>query len=452
MAFIMHSVDFNIDDLLSSCSLRSPKPQLSSSLRRRPSVSMPGSLFPRSPSTEPDTDPSAVEKEQLVRFSLHTSDPQSSQKQKFSKPLDGFASTSGSPRRHSHTVSSSVKTAVDKFHICEDDADPSILLPSPKRSPHALVASRILQSRRISGSISPSAVATKHKRNDSSVELFSDDYGNASSFLRVKGKEKELIGSREELYENERREAPALSVEREEHDHNGDKIRIKMLEEEIEKLKQEVSGHFHRKLHAHKCKKLSKRPASTPFGLERVSLPPPPPPPPPPPLPKKILLDISAATPQSHLFASARASLKQAPAPVENPINPLIGRRAGQPTVGLAADKMAAFLNEMKTVRLRKVSERSSGDNPAPPSERFSSQSALRRFSSVQTLQPTISLLKASNINSESEIRMGEKRKRNMINIRDDAGKLLFFLPWTIMTFFFRSSSQASFRYFIRGF
>ena len=87
---------------------------------------------------------------------------------------------------------------------------------------------------------------------------------------------------------------------------------------------------------------------------------------------------------------------------------------------------MAAFLNEMKTVRLRKVSERSSGDNPALPSARFDTQSALRRLSSLQSSQPTISLLKASNIaNSESEIRMGEKRKRNTINIRDDAGKLL---------------------------
>jgi hypothetical protein len=147
--------------------------------------------------------------------------------------------------------------------------------------------------------------------------------------------------------------------------------------------------------------------------------------------------------------------LKQAPAPVENPINPLIGRRAGQPTVGLAADKMAAFLNEMKTVRLRKVSERSSGDNPAPPpSERFNTQSALRGLSFLQSSQPTIPLLKSSNIaNSESEIiHMREKRKRNTINIRDDAGKLLLSLLWTIMTILFRSSSQASFTYLIRRF
>jgi hypothetical protein len=234
-----------IDDLPSKFCRRSSIPQLSHSLKRRPSVSMPGSLFPRSPSMEPDADLSAVELEQRVRFALHTSDPQSPQKQNLSRPLDGPASTSGSPRRHSQVVLSSVKTAVDKFHIGEDDADPSILLPSPKRSPHVLVASRNLQSRRISSPSSPSVVATKHKRKNHSVEFFSDDCGDASGF-RVKGKEKELIASREELYENERRdnEAPPLSVEQAEHDHNSDKIRIKMLEEEIDRLKHEVSGHF----------------------------------------------------------------------------------------------------------------------------------------------------------------------------------------------------------------
>ena len=195
---------------------------------------------------EPDADPSAVEKEQRVRFALQASDPQSLQKQKSSKPLDGFASTSGSPRRHSQIVSSSVKIAVDKFQIGEDDADPSILLPSPKRSPHVLVASRNLQSRRTSSPSSLSAVATKHTRENHSVEFFLDDCGDTSEFLRVKGKEKEQIASREELYENERHDnkAPPLSVEQGEHDHNSYKIRIKTLEEEIERLKQAVSGHF----------------------------------------------------------------------------------------------------------------------------------------------------------------------------------------------------------------
>ncbi|KAF8802427.1 hypothetical protein BYT27DRAFT_7235351 [Phlegmacium glaucopus] len=402
------------DDLPSEYSRLSPKLQLSRSLKRRPSISMPGSLFPRSPSMDPDADPSAAEKEQRVRFAFHVSqtlDHQSPQRHKSSssKPLDGSASTSRSPRCRPQ-FASSVKTAVDKFHIGQDDADPSILLPSPKRSPHAMVASRNLQSRRTNSPGSPSAPAMRHKRKNLSVESFSDDSGDTSGFLLVKGKEKELIAARKELYENGSRdnEAPALSVEQAEHDRNRDKVRIKMLEEEVERLKQE----------------LSKRPVPAQFGAEKG---PPPPPPPPPPsiLPKKILLSIPAAASESHLFASARASLKQAPPPVENPINPLIGRRAGKPTVGLAADKMAAFLSEMKTVRLRKVSGRSSGNNPAPaslPSERFSAQAALRRSSSSQRSQlamPLLTSIRASNIDSSSAL--SEKRKRNTINIHDDA-------------------------------
>ena len=191
---------------------------------------------------EPDADLSAVDREQRVRFALHTSDSQIPQKQKF---LDESTSTSGSPGFHSQIVSSSVKTAVDKFHIGEDDADFSILLPSPKRSPHVLVASRNLQSHRMSSPSSPSAVATKHKRKNHSIEFFSDDCGDASGFLRVKGKEKGRIVSREEPYENAHHhsEAPSPSLEQTEYG-NSDKMRIKMLEEEIRRLKQEVSGYF----------------------------------------------------------------------------------------------------------------------------------------------------------------------------------------------------------------
>lgn len=240
----LYLIDFKtVDDLRSR---RSPKPQLSRSLKRRSSVSMPGSLFPRSPSMEPDVDPSAAENEQRVRFSLHiaqTSDPQSPQRQKSSSSR-GSPFTSGSPRCRSQMVSS-VKTTVDKFRVGEDDADPSILLPSPKRSPLALVASRNLQSRRMSNPSSPSAVATKHKRKKHSVESFLDDCDDTSGFLRVNGKE-ELIAIREGLYENESHdnETPTLSIEQAEHHRNGDKIRIKMLEEEIERLKREVSGYF----------------------------------------------------------------------------------------------------------------------------------------------------------------------------------------------------------------
>lgn len=245
MSYIVHFVDFyNVDNLPSKSSRCSPKPQLSRSLKRRASVSMPGSLFPRSPSMETDADSSVADKEQRVRFAFHssrTSDPQSSS----SRPLVDSTSTSESPR-HRFKIFSSVKTAVDKFHIGQNDADPSILLPSPKRSPHALVASQNLQSRRISNPGSPSAAATRNKRKNHSVESISDDCGDTSGLLRVKGKERELIAARAELYQNGRHdnETPALSVEQAEHDSIRDKVRIKRLEEEIKRLKQEVSGHL----------------------------------------------------------------------------------------------------------------------------------------------------------------------------------------------------------------
>lgn len=61
------------------------------------------------------------------------------------------------------------------------------------------------------------------------------------------------------------------------------------------------------------------------------------------------------------MFSDVRASLKHAGTPVEKPINPAayggVPVRKGQPTINLGADKMAAFLSELKTHRLRKVGQ-----------------------------------------------------------------------------------------------
>lgn len=55
-------------------------------------------------------------------------------------------------------------------------------------------------------------------------------------------------------------------------------------------------------------------------------------------------------------FADIRAHLRHAGTPVEAPINSsFTAKRVGQPTIGVPADKMAAFLKEMKSVRLKKV-------------------------------------------------------------------------------------------------
>ena len=101
---------------------------------------------------------------------------------------------------------------------------------------------------------------------------------------------------------------------------------------------------------------------------------PPPPPPPPPPLfrPQAPTTTTGDGT---NFLASARASLKHTAPPVEAPINSAAyggasrTRKTGQPTLNLPSDKMAAFLREMKTVRLRKVGGGSSETGAmGPPS------------------------------------------------------------------------------------
>ncbi|KAH8831412.1 hypothetical protein DL96DRAFT_1587697 [Flagelloscypha sp. PMI_526] len=184
-----------------------------------------------------------------------------------------------------------------------------------------------------------------------------------------------------------------------------DKVRIKALEDEIRSLKAE----------------LARRPVSSGF------VPPaPPPPPPPPPLPNGNT--TSTRTGNTSLFTDARAALKHSGPPKEAPINPplITGRRPGLPSVGLPPDKVAAFLNEMKTVRLRKVSHgtplwSSSTSRPAPPS--IGSQSfALGEGNAaiLRKLQLNASASSSSRTGSHTitDIRIGEKRKR----LESDAG------------------------------
>lgn len=98
-----------------------------------------------------------------------------------------------------------------------------------------------------------------------------------------------------------------------------------------------------------------------------------PPAPPPPPLltPNLTLNGFTTSGPQDTgaLFASVRAGLKHKPLPVEAPINPVVygshrTKRTGLPTVNVPTDRMPAFLNEMKTAKLRKVADGRPPDLP----------------------------------------------------------------------------------------
>ncbi|KAJ3928278.1 MAG: hypothetical protein NXY57DRAFT_535324 [Lentinula lateritia] len=293
---------------------------------------MPGSLFPRSPSLMPSEagqcHRTGAEEEEESRVSWNFG---------FDENEAGPSSGPVPPTQLSPTspfrppLVPSVKDAVSKFHT-GPDIDPRILLPSPPR--------RKGKEREVidvdaddDSWLMPPPRSNRHIASD----------GDISREIRVKGKERELSAAIEEHKMKEKRwERDKESVTGDEEnvirEKERDKEKIRKLEEEIERLKEE----------------LRRRPApSPPFPI-----PPPPPPPPQPPLAISIaapsaLNNSNAPAP----FAHARAALNHAPTPKEAPINP--PRRGGQPTVGVTADKMAAFLTEMKTVRLRKVGSQS---------------------------------------------------------------------------------------------
>lgn len=156
---------------------------------------------------------------------------------------------------------------------------------------------------------------------------------------------------------------------------------------------------------------LSKRP-DTPTDHSTshpASYPPPPPPPPVPPRPS-MQLTRAATLP----FSSVRAALKPVTPPIEMPINNVAAmsrtRRTGQPTINVSSEKLAAFLSEMKNVRLRKVSverptetsrglKRSwAGDVSHRPEKRRAIDTSDRRTS----LPHTASLMSTSTQSAES--------------------------------------------------
>ncbi|KAG2132622.1 hypothetical protein BD769DRAFT_549305 [Suillus cothurnatus] len=113
--------------------------------------------------------------------------------------------------------------------------------------------------------------------------------------------------------------------------------RIRMLEEEVRMLKEELS-----------------RRHCPPSPQTRVSIPSPPPPPLPPPPGVRIPLPLHLGESKA-IFASARAALRPTEAAATGSTNDLARSASGkvrQPTVNVPSDKMAAFLNEMRTVRV----------------------------------------------------------------------------------------------------
>ncbi|KAJ3815173.1 hypothetical protein F5876DRAFT_72311 [Lentinula aff. lateritia] len=342
-----------------------------------PKATMPGSLFPRSPSLMPSEagqcHRTGAEEEEESRVSWNFG---------FDENEAGPSSGPVPPTQLSPTSSfrpplvPSVKDAVSKFHT-GPDIDPRILLPSPPRRKGK--EREVIDADADDDSwLMPPPRSNRHIASD----------GDTSREIRVKGKERELSAAIEEHKMKEKRwERDKESVTGDEYvirEKERDRERIRKLEEEIERLKEE----------------LRRRPApSSPFPI-----PPPPPPPPQPPLAISIaapsaLNNSNAPAP----FAHARAALNHAPTPKEVPINP--PRRGGQPTVGVTADKMAAFLTEMKTVRLRKIGSQSTlGKSTGNFSRRDSFGNDNSRRDSFDDLNLERSRLSISDLRTTKEI------------------------------------------------
>ena len=217
-----------------------PPPPRQSVLRRRMSVTMPGSLYPRSPSPEDSTH--AQTQERHVRFQSAT--PR--------RPCEDAPSTSShpppSPQPFRSPLVPSVKTAVSRFQVGPHDANPSILLP--KTSPTRPAASKKVTERiEVSSSDEesededyPPRISASAKGKQRASTSFLD--GDTSGQVRVYGKERELHDARVQFRKNERRWEEESNAGRDDDDvateRSLDKERIKMLELEVKRLKDEV--------------------------------------------------------------------------------------------------------------------------------------------------------------------------------------------------------------------
>lgn len=212
-------------------------------LRRRHSITMPGSLYPRPPSTEPESASEYQDEphEHRVRFAPGTSSPLP--KGDLMRNSDQNSSSSSSSSWRSHPASTpSVRSTLSKF---DHDADPSILLPRTKVSPGRSSKGKERDDHYFSSSFDAAcpfsdrsgSMSVSPKGKERAYDLSWDDSrASTSGALRVMNKEKELKAARETKM---RRELDG-DDEGARKETMQDKIKIKMLEQEIERLKEEV--------------------------------------------------------------------------------------------------------------------------------------------------------------------------------------------------------------------
>lgn len=215
-----------------------PPPVPARALTNKPSVTMPGSFFPRSPSLEPDYAASllngqiqppgvAMSNDQFLHEVRNDAGP--SMTPGTPRSRRSISSTRSEPSPSPITISGgpSVRGVVDRF---TDEADHSLMLPNTAISPERVVCS-------------PRSQAKSAKARGKERDLGGWDYdfsfsGDTSGEIRVRGIEQELLAAREEHHRKELEQDPDSSVYLEEREQ--DKERIRILEEEVAKLKRQV--------------------------------------------------------------------------------------------------------------------------------------------------------------------------------------------------------------------
>lgn len=233
---------------------RSPSPHAESQLLRpHSSFTMPGSLFSRSSSLEPDSPPHDTEDPDRQvppsSVAITPSRPPLSLADDPDQENEAGPSQSASKVPLRPKTIPSVKAVVGRFVIAEGDANPSILLPSPHSSPTKVRApnsKRRTRGERYSSADESDYSPVKSKGKERAIN-FEPLAADTSGEIRVRGKEQELLTAREQQRRNERRWQKDKDVGHAEAEVEAarDKERIKMLELEVLRLKEEVrNGRF----------------------------------------------------------------------------------------------------------------------------------------------------------------------------------------------------------------
>ena len=244
-----------------------PTPQPSSAfpvplppkLKKQPSFTMPGALFPRSPSLLPDQYaqttldlPTSVQvphpphnnKPDEVEAGPSWSHPHTAPSAHVVDPAEPSLDDYVSPWRTRSVAS--VKDAVHRFSATDGvEADFSLMLPSPHASPVKPVSKTrsAAESSPQHPNANPAPTRSSRKgkeraRNDDDLEFI---VGGSSGQEDVYAKERELDAAREEQREHERRSSRDQS-RRASDERERDKRRIRALEEEVKWLKGEVKA------------------------------------------------------------------------------------------------------------------------------------------------------------------------------------------------------------------